>query len=79
MTLLAFMSALKTEGVKVTLIDSDGKEIIKFYSNGYAGVESEILALTVKKFELPANNTLNITLNDAPSGSGTSSSTPYNP
>lgn len=65
MTLNAFMQALKTEGVKVTLLDSDGKEIIKFYSDGYAGVEADILARTVKKFEMPANNCLNITLNDA--------------
>lgn len=65
MTLNAFMQALKTEGVKVTLLDSDGKEIIKFYSDGYAGVEADILARTIKKFEIPANNSLNITLNDA--------------
>lgn len=65
MTLNAFMAALKTPGVKVTLLDSEGTEIIKFFSDGYAGVESDILARTIKKFEIPATNTINITLNDA--------------
>ena len=65
MTLTDFMSALKTASVKVTLLDSEGAELIKFYSNGYTGVESDILARTIKKFEITANNAIVITLNEA--------------
>ena len=65
MLLSAFLSALKTQNVKITLLDKEDNEIIKFYSEGYSGVESDILARTVKKFEITSNSSLTITLEDA--------------
>lgn len=66
MTLEAFMAALKTKGVKVTLNDTEGNEIIKFFSDGYAGVEGDILARTIKKFDIPSAGNITVVLNDAP-------------
>ena len=64
MVLSDFLSALKTPSIKVTLLTSEGDEIIKFFSEGYSGVESDILARTIKKFEIVSNTALNIVLND---------------
>ena len=75
MTLESFMSALKTKGVKVTLLDVEENELIKFYSDGYTGVESDILARTIKKFDIPSAGNITIILNDAvtePEEEGTS-------
>lgn len=65
MTLNDFLSALKTEGVKVTLVDVEGNELIKFFSEGYKGVESDILARTIKKFDLTSANALTVIINEA--------------
>lgn len=78
MLLSDFMSALKTTGVKVTLFDTEGKELIKFFSEGYTSVESEILARTVKRFELTSATSISIVLSDF-ANAGTSSATLYNP
>ena len=64
MTLNEFMSALKTQGVKITLLDVEDNEIIKFFSEGYLGVEADILARTIKKFDLTSVNAISIVLND---------------
>lgn len=66
MTLNAFMAALKTKGVRVTLTDTEGNELIKFYSDGYTGVESDLLARTIKKFDIPSAGNITVVLNDAP-------------
>ena len=65
MLLSDFMSALKTTGVKVTLFDTEGKELIKFFSEGYSSVESEILARTVKRWELTSTSSISVTLEEA--------------
>jgi len=64
MLLSDFLSALKTEGVKVTLMDEDGKELIKFFSEGYVNVESDILAKTIKKFDLTSATSISVTINN---------------
>ncbi len=64
MLLSDFLSALKTEGVKVTLIDEDGKEMIKFFSEGYINVESDILARTIKKFEITSATSISVVINN---------------
>lgn len=65
MTLRQLLSALKTVGVKVELLDLERNEIIKFYSEGYAGVEEDILAREVKQFEFPSTGTMTIVIKDA--------------
>ena len=65
MTLRAFLDALKTSGVKITLLDAAGTEIIKFFSEGYEGVESDILGRTIRKFEITSNTAISVTINDA--------------
>lgn len=65
MTLNEFLSALKTQGVKITLVDAEGNELIKFFSDGFASVESDILARTVKKFDITSANSMSIVLNNA--------------
>lgn len=74
MLLSDFLSALKTPSIKVTLLNTEDVEIIKFFSEGYAGVEADILARTIKKFEIVSNTALNIVLNDAATESETPAS-----
>lgn len=51
MTLLEFISTLGTQNVNVTIIDGDTEKIIiEFKSQGYAGVESDILAKNVSSW-----------------------------
>lgn len=64
MTLRDFLLALKTKEVRITLVDAEGDEMIKFFSEGYINVESEILARTVKKFDLTSATSLSIVLNN---------------
>lgn len=70
MTLQELLDALKTDDVKVILLNTDGNEIIKFFShssNNNKGVESEFLEKTVAEFKLVADrpfDDLVITLKD---------------
>lgn len=53
MTLLQLISALSTKNVKVTLKDADtDSEIITFFSQGIAGIESDVSARTVRRYEI---------------------------
>jgi len=53
MTLLDFISNLTTENVSVSVVDNaTEQEIIEFKSQGYAGIESDISARTVKKWSI---------------------------
>ena len=64
MTLEVFMSAMKNKDIRVTILNDKKEEIIRFYSEGYRGVENDILAMTVDTFEININNTLTIVLSD---------------
>ena len=72
MTLFDFISPLKTSEVKVTLMNTDDAEIIKFYSEGFAGVEDTILNRSVKKWTIDSQSAIKVVLDDVP---GTSEST----
>lgn len=65
MTLLQFLEVFGTKDIKITLVDENGNEIIKFYSEGYEGVESDISAKLVKKIDLTSASSLSIVLKDA--------------
>lgn len=64
MNLRDIVSALKTKEIKVTIID-DAEEIIKFYSEGYAGVESDILDRDVSKWDITSASSITIYLTPA--------------
>ena len=64
MTLETFISALKTKEVKITLMSLDENEIIKFYSDGYAGVEGDILARTVNKWYMDSATSIKVYLDN---------------
>lgn len=69
MTLLAFMQACTTNKMSVTISDAAG-EIITFNSEGYEGVESDILAREVTSWNV-TNKGLNVTLSSATKPAGT--------
>ena len=76
MTLQDFISALKTKEIKVILNDIDDNELIKFYSEGYASVESDILARDVSKWSITSTSSITVVLKEeAPTSESTSEST----
>lgn len=75
MTLLDFISALKTKEIKVTLLNEDDNELIKFYSDGYTGVESDILAKTVRKWDITSQSAITVALKDTSDSSQSESET----
>lgn len=62
MTLRQLLSTLKTPSIKIQLMDVEGNDIIKFYSEGYAGVEEDILNREVKKWDVASNIAITIVL-----------------
>lgn len=64
MTLAELISALKTKNVKVTVSD-DSDEIITFYSAGILGVESDVSARNVKKWEITGAAAISVILESA--------------
>lgn len=64
MTLEAFMAAMLNKDIRATILNSKKEEIIRFYSEGYRGVESDILAMSIDTFEINSNNTMTIVLSD---------------
>jgi len=72
MTLQEFISVLKTPEIKVILKDNDtDDEIIKFYSDGYSGVEADILAREVNRWEITSQSAITIVLNAATNSDNT--------
>ena len=69
MTLQAFMSSCSTSKMQVTISDSNG-EIITFNSEGFAGVESDVLAREVVTWGVTTQRTLAITIADAEKEAG---------
>ena len=65
MTLLEMIASLKTKNVKVTVTDGDtSNELITFYSQGISGVESELTASTVKRWEITGAASLNVVIEE---------------
>lgn len=69
MTLQAFLSSCSTTKMQVTISDSTG-EIITFNSEGFAGVENDVLAREVVTWGVTTQRTLNITIADAEKEAG---------
>lgn len=67
MTLLQLISALKTNNVNVTVVDADtDEEIIVFRSQGVSGVEGDVSARTVRRWELTGATAIKVVLEAAP-------------
>ena len=69
MTLQAFLSSCSTKKTQVTISDSTG-EIITFNSEGFAGVENNVLEREVVTWGVTTQRTLNITIADVEKGAG---------
>ncbi len=69
MTLQAFLSSCSTAKMAVTISDSKG-EIITFNSEGFAGVENDVLAREVVTWGVTTQIILNITIADVEKEAG---------
>lgn len=78
MLLRDFLVALKTTGIKITLVDVEGDEMIKFFSEGYANIESDLLARTIKRFDLTSATSISIVVNNPDNTSDDSTTDPDN-
>lgn len=66
MTLLQLISFLNTNNVKITVKDGDSDtEIITFFSQGISGVEGDVSARTVKRWNLTGSTSIEVVLDAA--------------
>ena len=66
MTLLELIQTLKTSNVNVTVKDgANDTEIIVFKASGIAGVESDISARTVRRWEIQGASAITVVLEPA--------------
>ena len=56
-----FLKVLKTQDVQVT-VKKDGTDVIKFFSQGYEGVESDIRDIAVTGIDFIAPRNIEVTL-----------------
>jgi len=63
-----FLKALKTKDVKILILNNDEEEIIKFYSDGYSGVESDVREQEVLKWFITGVSSIKVYV-DAPASS----------
>lgn len=64
MTVRDFLSTLKSKEIKIILKDLNEDDIVKFYSEGYAGVESDLLDRTLNKWYLTGTTALTVYLDN---------------
>ena len=64
MTLLQLITVLKTDNVKVTVLEGE-TEIITFYSQGINAVEGDVSARTVSKWDITGAKAISVVLNAA--------------
>ena len=69
MTLLAFLQAFTTQKISVTLSDPTG-EIITFNSEGYEGVEADILAREVNSWGVASSKAISVQVAAIPKPAG---------
>lgn len=62
-----FLKALKTKDIKITITDNEENEIIRFYSDGYDGVESDIREKEVTKWFLVSASSIRIYIDSSTS------------
>ena len=66
MTLLELISALKNKNISVKVVDKDtDAEIITFMSQGIAGVEGDVSARNVNKWEINGATAITVILETA--------------
>ena len=64
MTLLQLITALKTDNVKVTVLEGE-TEIITFYNQGINAVEGNVSARTVNKWDITGTKAITVVLDAA--------------
>jgi len=65
MTLLELLTALQNASkMLVTVLDGSGKELIKFYAEGYDQVVDEILVENVAKLTINGNNAITVVIGE---------------
>ena len=63
MTLAELIGALKTQNVKVTVIDAESdEELIVFLSQGIGGVEGDLSVRTIRRWELTGATAIKVVL-----------------
>ena len=63
MTLLQLIETLKTQNVNVTVVDADSDtEIIVFKAAGILGVENDVSARTVRRWEITGASAIKVVL-----------------
>lgn len=63
MTLLQLITALKTKGVSVKVVDAEtDTEIITFFSQGIAGVEGDVSSRIVRKWEITGSTAIKVVI-----------------
>lgn len=66
MTLAQLIQALKTQNVNVSVVDAEtDTEIISFKSQGIAGVEGDVSARTVRRWELTGASAIKVVIEAA--------------
>ena len=66
MSLLELISALSTKNIKVTVKDGDSdSELITFFSQGISGVEGDVSARTVRRWEMSGAQSITVVLDAA--------------
>lgn len=66
MTLAQLIQALKSQNVNVSVVDADtDTEIISFKSQGIAGVEGDVSARTVRRWELTGASAIKVVIEAA--------------
>lgn len=66
MTLAQLIQALKSQNVNVSVVDAETEtEIISFKSQGIAGVEGDVSARTVRRWELTGASAIKVVIEAA--------------
>ena len=67
MTLLELIAGLKTNNVKVTVIDAESSnELITFFSQGISAVENDLTSSAVRRWELTGASSLSVVVESTP-------------
>ena len=64
MTLLQFLSSLKTNNILVTVKDMEENELAKAYASSYAALDDDLVARTVARWYMSGATAITVVIND---------------
>ncbi len=64
MTLLQYLSTLKTNNVLVTIKDNEDQEIAKVYASAYGALDDDLVARTVNRWYLNGATAITVVINE---------------